>query len=101
MYADLLLISASVLELQRMLDMCGSVGIDVGINFNSSKCSCLVIGPNSTYKPEPMIINRAGIKWSDNVKYLGVVVKTGKIFSVDLTDVRRKFYVCKRYFKSV
>src|SRR5207244_8384946 len=35
MYADdLLLISASVIDLQRMLDMCGAIGVELGINLN-------------------------------------------------------------------
>ena len=38
MYADdLMLMSASVIELQCMLDICGDVGTDLGIKFNNKK----------------------------------------------------------------
>ena len=47
MYADdLMLMSASVIELQCMLDICGDIGTDLGIKFNNKKSFCMAIGPN-------------------------------------------------------
>jgi hypothetical protein len=38
MYADdILLLSASVIDLQHMLDLCGSEGNELGITFNTKK----------------------------------------------------------------
>ena len=46
MYADdLLLMSSSVLELQKILDLFSSEGSFLGINFNYKKLHCRVIGP--------------------------------------------------------
>ena len=47
MYADdLLLLSASVVDLQIMLDKCDVCGNELGIKFNSNKSKCIFIGPN-------------------------------------------------------
>ena len=46
MYADdLLLMSSSVLELYKMLDLCSSEGSFLGINFNYKKSQCLATCP--------------------------------------------------------
>jgi hypothetical protein len=46
MYADdILLLSASLIDLQSMLDTCGSEGSLLGMSFNAKKSHCLVIGP--------------------------------------------------------
>jgi hypothetical protein len=46
MYADdLILMSASVLDLQIMLNICNDVADDLCLKFNASKCKCLQIGP--------------------------------------------------------
>jgi hypothetical protein len=42
---DILLLSVSVIDLQRMLDLCGSDDNVLGITFNAKKSHCLVIGP--------------------------------------------------------
>jgi len=58
MYADdLLLISASIIDLQRMLDVCSEVGLNLGIKFNAEKSKCIIIGPNKYGTPLPMVIN--------------------------------------------
>ena len=47
MYADdLILLSASILDLQSMLNICSSVGEELGIKFNSSKSKWLFFGPH-------------------------------------------------------
>jgi len=42
---DLILVSASVMDLQKMLNVCESIGSILGINFNSTKSKCIIIGP--------------------------------------------------------
>ena len=93
MYADdLLLISASVMELQSMLDSCSTLGLELGINFNGNKSKCLCIGPNKGRNPEPMLINNSPITWCDKIKYLGVTIISCKRFMIDFADTRRKFF---------
>ena len=46
MYADdLVLISSSVCELQRMLDLCADILTEIGMQINSKKCAILRFGP--------------------------------------------------------
>ena len=68
MYADDLLLfydkiikdlsSGSVLDLQRMLDCCGEMCLNIGLNFNCKKSHCMVIGPFKVATPLSMSINR-------------------------------------------
>ena len=47
MYADdLLLLSASLNDLQSMLNICTDVAVQLSITFNASKSKCIIIGPN-------------------------------------------------------
>ena len=94
MYADdLILLSASVVELQSMLDSCGDVGNGLGIKFNASKSMCMVVGPNKMEVPSNMNINGSTINWVDRIKYLGVTIISAKVFSLDFSETRRKFYM--------
>ena len=71
MYADdLLLISASDIDLQRILDVCSDVGFSLGINFNAQKSSCIAIGPTKCLILDPLLINKCCIQWSDKICYL-------------------------------
>ena len=96
MYADdLLLISASVIDLQRMLNSCNSVGCELGIKFNSTKSNCIMTGPHklSSGPPAVMFIGGSPISWVDKVKYLGIHLSAGISFEIDINEMRRKFFV--------
>lgn len=93
MYADdLLLISASVVGLQGMLNKCEVVGFELGINFNGMKSNCMQLGPNSNLRLAPMHVGNVEIKWTTSLKYLGIKIVSDKMFKVDMNDTRRKFY---------
>jgi Reverse transcriptase (RNA-dependent DNA polymerase) len=67
MYADdLVLISSSVCELQRMFDVCAYILTDIGMQINTQKCAILRFGPqhaNSWLQDSP-------IDFCDRNKYL-------------------------------
>jgi hypothetical protein len=90
---DLLLISASVLELQKMLDVCEAVGCNIGIKFNNKKSNCLMVGPVKLDTPSAMHIPGSQIEWSEKMKYLGVTVKSGCKFAIDVAELRRTFFI--------
>lgn len=101
MYADdLLLISSSIFELQCMLNVCGDLGHRLGIIFNGSKSSCLMIGPSTLYQPGNMFINGSDIMWDNKLKYLGIFINNGRHFSVDLALTRRSFFKSVNYILS-
>ena len=92
MHADyLLLLSASVLELQKMLIICGDSGNDLGINFNCSKSMCMSICPNQN-TATPMSVSGLKIQWIEKIKYLGITLRKANKFTVDLSEARRKFF---------
>ena len=93
MYADdLLLISASIIDLQAMLDICADIGSSLGILFNSTKSKCITIGPNEVSIRANLTIAGAPLKWENSIKYLGITVCSASRFEIDLSDVRRKFF---------
>src|ERR1043165_4063066 len=93
LYADdLILLSASIYDLQKMLNICGKTGIELGLNFNSKKSKCIAIGPTAIGSPATMIINNLPLQWVDKVKYLGIWICSGKSCCTDFAESRRKFF---------
>ena len=94
MYADdLLLISVSIIDLQSMLNICCHFGNELGIKFNCAKPKCISFGSNKCDTRYSMNVNSALIHWVNKIKYLGIIVSSGKSFNTDLSDTRRQFYV--------
>lgn len=93
MYADdLILLSASVKELQLMLDICSQIGDELSVKFNPSKSKCMVIGPHLNLKPYPLTLGNLALPWVSSLEYLGISIMSHKSFKIDLSNVRRKFF---------
>jgi len=93
MYADdLVLISSSVCELQRMLDVCADVLTEIGMQINSQKCGILRFGPQYANSCTTIWFQDSRIDFCDKAKYLGIQLQSGKAFSVDLSHCKAKFY---------
>ena len=94
MYADdLIILSASVDGLQKMLHCCELSCADLLLEFNCSKCSCIAIGPASKAHITNMLLCQLAIPWSANFKYLGVNFIASNKLSVDINYTKRKFFV--------
>jgi hypothetical protein len=76
-----------------MLDICGQTANDLDLKFNCAKCKCLVIGCMRNITRATLVVNGNDIQWTDSLKYLGVVIISATHFSVDLSDVRRKYFI--------
>ena len=59
----------------------------------------MIKGPYKASKILPMSINNAVIDWVDSNKYLGIVIKSDKLFNVDLKDSRRKIFISFSKYK--
>ena len=69
MYADgLILISASIINLQFMLDICAQTGKDLGIKFNGLKSKCIHFGPAAFKNPPDLTLDNHTIPWVDKIK---------------------------------
>jgi len=93
MYADdLILLSSSIIELQKMLDICAQVGKNICLDFNPAKSKCLTVGYFLKIKPKNLSISNFDLPWVDNLEYLGISISSGKSFNVDFSNVRKKFF---------
>ena len=48
---DILVLSASVMDLQKMLDICFADFSAIGMKFNPIKSTCMCVGPNVHIMP--------------------------------------------------
>jgi len=95
MYADdLMLLSASVSGLQQLLDVCALTANDLCLQFNDKKSHCIIVGPKHKCQPSSVLLSGKLLQWVDSVKYLGITFMSTKVFSVDLNQVRHKFFGC-------
>ena len=93
MYADdLILISASVVDLQAMLSTCDTVEGELGLNFSPTKSKCLLIGPHLNVQPSDLLLGHLQLPWVKELPYLGITLISAKSFLVDLSCIRRKFF---------
>ena len=93
MYADdLILLSASLFQLQSMVNICVSELFELDLTINSKKSSCTRIGKRSNVYCDKIFLDGCPIAWSSNFKYLGVVFCGGTRLSIDLKPPRDKFF---------
>jgi len=89
---DVLLLSASVTQLQRMLDLCCDYGDKLDILFNAKKSVLFKVGKAYKEKLEDLSLGRSSLCWSDSLKYLGTHFLSGQFLKVDISPSIRKFY---------
>ena len=93
MYADdLILLSPSVVKLQRMVDLCGKYFDGLDLQLNSSKSVCMRIGPRWHKTCSPIITKTGVINWVTETTYLGVTLIAGTKFNVSLDNCKSNFY---------
>ena len=91
---DFIFLSASLCNLQSMLDVCHNVGSSLDIAFNSSKSYLFKVGPGFAEYLSRLNIGCDDIQWTDRLKYLSirpllyVVVKC----EIDISVSLRKAY---------
>jgi len=89
---DIILLSASVLQLQAMIDVCNKCGDDLDIQFNAAKSSLFTVGKDCKEKLINLHIGNSNICWSDSMKYLGVHFQSARCMKVDISVCIRRFY---------
>ena len=89
---DIMLVSASVIKLQYMLNICNDFGDEVYLSFNAKKSCCIAVGKNfDCILQTEMVIGRDKIEWVSECIYLGVRILSGKQFCNNVEECRRKF----------
>ena len=93
MYADdLLLVSISIFDLQKLLNICEVEFCRIDMCTNVSKSDCLRIGPRFEIRLNPMVIDRKPIQWNNSLKYLGLTILSGKFLRYDFHATKAKFF---------
>ena len=80
LYADdIILLSASIGNLQKMLDLCYVQRSAVDIVFNAKKSSLFVTGKCCSLTVESLKIENDDVMWHNDLKYLGHLFQSGKV----------------------
>ena len=95
MYADdILLLAPSLYALQKLLHIVESYLVSIDMSLNAKKSVCLRIGPQ--YRDECAAIATSGsgdfLRWVTSLRYLGVVIQSGKRFKVSISENKKSFY---------
>ena len=90
---DIILLSASVRQLQMMLDICTQFANENCLTFNTQKSYCMIFG-NAVDLNKLLSVSIASkaIAWVDSCCYLGNKLISGKRFLIDVHDRKRKFF---------
>ena len=94
MYADdILLMSSSLHLIQSLVNLCEKAFLKINLKFNVSKSAALRIGARHKFViPELSDLSGTPIQWVTQFKYLGVVVKHGINFGINIHQNKVKFF---------
>ena len=93
MYADdLLLLSASLTTLQRMINICVFAAGNLDIAFNVQKSMVVRVGHACKHVCVNVTLNGQAFPFIDKAKYLGVFITAGRDFKVSVSEPINKFY---------
>ena len=62
------------------------------MQINISKSGCLRIGARHAVTCEPINIDNTSLKWFQEIKYLGIVLASAKILTVNFQAMKHKFF---------
>lgn len=93
MYADdLTLISASLTDLQRMIDICVNEAEQLSMQFNAKKCSIIRFGPRYAKLCSPVTMCGSELSMVSSAKYLGIMLLARRTFATDIQYNKSAFY---------
>ena len=90
---DMAIVAPSIHGLQKLLNLCAEYCAEWDIGLNAKKSKCLYFGKRATSLSEVELDGRK-IEWVDEWNYLGVSLKSGKVFGCSVMDRVKKFYRC-------
>ena len=94
LYADdVLLISPSVVDLERLLHICERELENLDMVINTKKSCCLRIGPRHDVVCANIVsLNGSVISWTSELRYLGVYIVSSRVFKCSLQHAKHSFY---------
>jgi hypothetical protein len=94
LYADdILLLSPSVCDLQRLFSKCETILSTLDMAINTKKSCCIRIGPRCDSVCDN-ILSKSGsaLPWVNEIRYLGISIVKSRIFKCDTSCAKRAFY---------
>jgi hypothetical protein len=88
---DLIILSASVIKLQFILDMCVEFGKTCDLEFNCDKSLCGVVGQPELSQQASLLIGNKSLKWVNSFVYLGIEFVLGSCLKVNCRKRIQKF----------
>ena len=89
---DVLLLSGSVIKLQKLLDLCNDYANEFSLVFNNKKSWSMMYGKEYEYDMKKVQFAGDYIEWVSEGVYLGVKLIAGKCFKTDVGERKRKFF---------
>ena len=75
-----------------MVSICVDVLRSLDLKVNIKKSTCMRIGTQFKYACVELTVDGTAIPWINSITYLGVTLKSGTKFLIDLKPARTKFY---------
>ena len=90
---DMAILAPSVKGLTTLLEICGNYCVEFDICLNADKSQLMYFG-KQTVVSFSVTLNGKALDWSNECKYLGVILKSGKVFGCSTVERVKKFYRC-------
>ena len=90
---DMCVLAPSIKGLSLLLKLCESYCIEWDIGLNAKKSRNLYFGKRTKILHD-IILNGNKVEWADEWPYLGVTLKSAKLFGCSVTDRIKKLYRC-------
>ena len=90
---DMAIISPSIKGLEILLSICGDYCLEWDIGLNPKKSKNLYFGKRIDIS-HTVTLNGSAIEWVDEWVYLGVTLKSSKVFDCSVKERIRKFFRC-------
>ena len=91
---DMAILAPSIKALNALLSICGEYCIEWDVCLNAKKSRSLFFGKSTDTSRIHISLNGKTIDWADEWLYLGVTLKSGKLFNCCVKDRIKKFYRC-------
>ena len=89
---DLILLSISLRDAQRLIDICSKEFCDLDLSINLNKSFCLRIGSRYKSDAKPVTLYGSDMHWKNEINYLGIKILAGRKWKINLQVVRQKYF---------
>ena len=83
-YNNIVLLTASVEHLQKLISLCYSEFNSIGLDINVAKCTATRVGPRFKNTCVDIVINDKVLPWVHEIKYLGLTYSDGLCLEVNV-----------------